>query len=404
MNEQADRSGTSRPFPFPAPSLLEFPPQWAEVRNESPVSHVRLPHGAEAWLATGYDEVRRVLVDPRFSRAVAAEHENARLTPARILNSSLIGLDPPDHTRLRKLASHAFTARRVERLRPRVIEIVDSLLDRMADQERPADLLDALTRPLPALVISEMMGVPPSEINTFLTYSGQAIAGPSRPDDAAAGYKGLIEFFGRLVEAKRAAPGDDLTSALIEAGDVHDRLSDDEMVALSVLLLVAGHEAITTVFSMYVVILTAQRPALWQELRANPDMIPAAVEEFLRMVPRTHIGGGFPRIAKEDVELGGVRIKAGETVIPAMDAANRDPKVFPHPEELDFHRSENPHFGFGAGIHFCIGAGLARIEMQEALRLLLERFPSLRVAVPVEELQLTPGTQMRILQALPVTW
>jgi cytochrome P450 len=404
MNQQTDQPNVSRLFPFPAPSLLEFPPQWAEVRNESPVSRVHLPHGAEAWLATGYDEVRKVLVDPRFSRAVAAEHENARLTPARILNSSLIGLDPPDHTRLRRLASHAFTARRVERLRPRVIEIVTSLLDRMADAEHPTDLLDAFTRPLPALVISEMMGVPASDIPTFLEYSGKAIAGPTEPEAAAAGYKGLIEFFGALIDAKRSAPGDDLTSALIEAGDVHDRLSNDEMVALSVLLLVAGHEAITTVFSMYIVILTAQRPELWQELREHPETIPSAVEEFLRMVPRTHIGGGFPRIAKEDVELGGVQIKKGDAVIPAMDAANRDPKVFDRPEELDFHRSENPHFGFGAGIHFCIGAGLARIEMQEALRLLLERFPTLRVAVPIEELSLASGTQMRILTSLPVAW
>ncbi|KRV49605.1 hypothetical protein AQ490_20000 [Wenjunlia vitaminophila] len=405
MVEKMDQHQGAISFPFPARSHLEFPPQFAEAHAKCPVSRVKLPHGQEAWLATGHDVVRKVLVDPNFSRALAAEHENRRLTPAAILNSSLIGLDPPDHTRLRTLASRAFTARRVERLRPHIVAIIDDLLTAMGKHEGPVDLLEHFMRPLPALVISEMMGVPEQDIERFLEWSAEAIAGPSNPEAAAAGYQSLIEFFGKLIEDKRRAPGDDLLSALIAAHDEQDKLSDDEMVALSVLLLVAGHEAITTVFSWFVIILTTQYPEHWKHLQSHPEDIAPTVEELLRVVPRTKIGGGFPRIAREDTELAGVRIKAGEAVIPAMDAANRDPVVYGEdPERLDFNRSENPHLGFGAGVHFCIGAPLARLQMQEGMRLLLKHFPTLRVAVPVEELKLTPETAMRILLSVPVTW
>lgn len=392
------------PFPFPESGLLEFSPQWAELRGKCPVARVELPHGAPAWLATGYDEVRQVLVDPRFSRARAAEHENRRLTPAAILNSSLIGLDPPDHTRLRSLAAHAFTARRVERLRPRVVETVTALLDSFERREKPADLMEHFLWPLPATLIGEMMGVRPEDNQRFIAWSSMALAGPERMETATEGYESLKEFFGGLIAEKRESPGDDLLSALIEATDEQGRLTDEELVALSVLLLVAGHESTTTVFGTFVVVLTEQRPDQWRHLLEHPEDITRTVEELLRTTHRTKVGGAFPRVTTEDVTLGGVRIAAGEAVIAAPDAANRDPAVFPDPERLDFARADNPHVAFGAGTHFCIGAPLARMEIQEGLRMLLERLPGLRVAVPVEELRLTPGTPMRVLEALPVTW
>jgi cytochrome P450 len=397
------------PFPFTAPGHLEFPAQYAEERAKCPVSRVRLPHGQQAWLATGHAQVRKVLVDPRFSRALAAEQENRKLTPATVVNTSLIGLDPPDHTRLRSLAAHAFTARRVESLRPRVIEIAQSLLDAMeretmAGEQGPVDLVTRFMQPLPALVISEMLGVPERYLEQFVEWSTQALSGSSAPETAAAGYRSLIAFIGELIAMKRETPADDVVSALIEARDERDRLTDEEMLALCVLLLVAGHEATTTVLGWSIVILTTRRPEQWRRLGEHPEEVPATVEELLRVVRRTDIGSGFPRVVKEDVELGGVLIRAGEVVIPAMDAANRDPAVFDDPDTIDFTRADNPHLGFGAGIHFCPGAPMARLQLQEGLRLLAERFPGLRVTVPVDELEITPNTIMRILRALPVTW
>jgi nocardicin N-oxygenase len=391
-------------FPFPPPrDLLEFPHQFTAMQRESPVARVRLPNGAPAWLVTRYADVRKVLVDPRFSRALAVESEAARLAPAAILNKSLIGLDPPDHTRLRTLVNRAFTARRIELLRPRVVGLVDRLLDVLERSERPADLVELFCLPLPVLVISEMMGIPEEDREKFLVWSEESVAGPTEPEMVARGYQSLTGYFDALVEAKRREPGDDMLTALITAREEHDRLSHDELVALSVLLLVAGHETTTTLFGLFVVTLMQDR-AQWDALREDSGLIPKAIEELLRTVRRSNIGGGFPRIAKEDVVLGGVRISAGDAVIPAMDAGSRDPAVFDRPDELDLTRSENPHFGFGAGIHFCVGAPLARIEMQEGLRRLLERFPGLRLAVPAGELELKPHAAMRSLRRLPVEW
>jgi nocardicin N-oxygenase len=391
-------------FPFPAPDdLLEFPPQFAELREKAPVTRVQLPNGAQAWLVTRYADVRKVLVDPRFSRELAAQSEASRLAPAAILNKSLIGLDPPDHTRLRRLVSRAFTARRVERLRGRVVGLVDGLLDTLADSPRPADLVELFTLPLPVLVISEMMGVPEADRANFLTWSEEAVGGPTQPEMVARGYRSLTEYFDGLIRDKRENPQDDLLTALIAARDEEDRLDHDELLALSVLMLVAGHETTTTLLGSFIVTLMRHRDR-WDWLRENPDAVPSAVEELLRTVRRSDIGGGFPRIAKEDVELSGVTIKAGDAVIPVMDSGNRDPEVFKNPEEMDFTREWNPHFGFGAGIHFCVGAPLARLEMQEGLRKLIERFPGLHLVGDVNDLRLKPHAAMRSLEAMPVDW
>jgi nocardicin N-oxygenase len=392
------------PFPFPRASLVwELPPEFRRMRDRAPVARVTLPGGVPAWLATGHAEVRAVLVDPRFSRAAAARSPGAGVAPNEVFNRSLPGLDDPEHGRLRGLAVRAFTARRVESLRPAILAGIDGLLDRVEELPRPVDLVERLCRPLPVLMICELLGVPPEDREGFASWTYAATASAESVAAMAEGYERLLGYFRDLIGRKRREPGDDLVSALIAARDRDDRLSDDELLGLCAVVLAAGYETTTALFALSVVALLHDR-SRWESLREDPERIPAAVEELLRMVPVTEIGGPFPRVALEDVELGGVLIRAGEIVMPVADAANRDPRVFPDPERLDLARRPNPHIALGAGIHRCLGAALTRLEMNLGLRRLVERFPGLRLGVPEAQLRLRPRSVLHTPEVLPVTW
>jgi cytochrome P450 len=391
-----------RPFPFTEPDDLVLNPEYLELQRDEPVARVRLPYGGDGWLATRYVDVKTVLADPRFSRAAVMEPgaDVPRTLPSMPAEANILSMDPPDHTRLRRLVAKAFTARRTEQLRERAQEIVDGLLDAMEERGAPADLVESLAMPLPITIICEMLGVPFEDRDKFRAWSEAAVAITAfTHEEILASGEALRAYIGELAERKRVDPADDMLSVLVAAHDNEDRLSTQELVSFGVALLVAGHETTANQLGNFAFQLLRD-PDRLGELRADPMLVPAAVEELLRFTP---LGGsaGFPRIATAEVELSGVTIKPGEAVFVDNLAANRDPSVFENPNELDFHREQNPHITFGHGAHHCIGAPLARMELQVAIGTLIKRFPLLRLD---GEVAFKKGRLIRGPQALPVRW
>ncbi|MEU4741463.1 cytochrome P450 [Actinosynnema sp. NPDC023658] len=392
----------TRSYPFTELDDLEINPTYFELQRDEPVARVRLPYGGEGWLATRYEDVKTVLADPRFSRAAVMEPgaDVPRTLPTMPTETNILSMDPPDHTRLRKLVAKAFTARRTEQLRERAQEIVDGLLDKMEAQGPPADLVESLAMPLPITIICDMLGVPFEDRGDFRAWSEAAVAITAfTHDEIMAAQQSLRGYISGLVARKRAEPTDDMLSVLVAARDNDDRLSEEELVSFGVTLLVAGHETTANQIGNFVFQLL-RMPDRLGELRADPSLVPAAIEELLRF---TALGGsaGFPRIAVEEVVLSGVTIKPGEAVFVNNVTANRDPSVFENPHELDFHREHNPHIMFGHGVHHCIGAPLARMELQVAIGTLIKRFPGLEQA---GEVRFKKGRLIRGPQSLPVRW
>ncbi|MFE3227346.1 cytochrome P450 [Nocardia sp. NPDC059228] len=392
-----------RHYPFGDPVRLDPHPTALKLLREEPISRVRLPYGGEAWLVTRYADVRSVLSDPRFGRAATVGREDVprvRETPA--MPNIPTSMDPPELTRLRKLTMTAFTTRRVQELRPRTEEIVQDMLTAMAAAGSPADLVEALALPVPVTVICEMLGVPPQDQHRFRDFSDAIMSTTAVPDEErVAALAAVAEYLTEQIAERRAHPTDDLLGALVAARDNDDRLSEDELITLGLTLLVAGHETTANQIANFVyVLLTAGE---WDRLRADPDLVPAAVEELLRYIQLGN-GGAFPRIAVEDVELSGTLIRAGEAVFVDLAIANRDETVFPDPDTMDLTRHHNSHLAFGHGFHHCVGAQLARLELHVTLTALLRRFPNLRLAVLADEVEWKTGMLLRGPKALPVVW
>ncbi|MFD7660570.1 cytochrome P450 [Actinosynnema sp. NPDC059797] len=366
-------------YPFTLSDGLGLDRAYAAARDTAGLLRVRMPFGEDAWLATRYADVRLVLGDLRFSRARAAEHDEPRLAPGR-LTTGLMAMDPPEHTRLRTLVAKAFTARRVERTRPRVAEFAAGLV-RELRAAGEADLVEDYALPIPVAMICDLLGVPVADRPSFREWSnGLLSTGDIELFDV--NRQRLRDYFVDLVARRRAEPADDLMTALIEARDVRDRLSEEELVDLSLGLLVAGHETTASMIAGSVFALLDRRDR-WERLVAHPDLLPAAVEELLRYVP-VSASALFSRYATEDVEVGGTVVRAGQPVLVAIGAANRDRLRYELGDELVLDRADNAHLAFGHGAHHCLGAPLARLEVQEALRALLEGFPDLRLAGEVE--------------------
>jgi cytochrome P450 len=377
-------------------------PDVRTIGGGQPVFRAELPDGRIAWLVTGYGNVRQMITDQRFSRALAVAPGRAQPGFEMSAADSINGMDPPGHTRLRKLVASAFTARRVEALRPRVTAIVGQLIDAMTGQPQPTDLVAGFSLPLPAQVICEMLGVPAEDLGQFHAWSDTIIGDWQR--DSGEIMTALAELYGyfvTLIQLKRARPADDLISALIAARDDADRLSEHELTVMCCTLLIGGHETTANQINLSLLLLL-DHPGEVAKLRADPGLIPTAVEELLRC---TRLGGVAPaRVTTDDVAIGGVVIPAGELVIPLYATANRDPSVFTDPDRLDVTREAASHLTFGAGVHHCLGAQLARVELQEAFRGLIGRLPGLRLAVPASDLEYKPGMAIDSLRALPVRW
>jgi cytochrome P450 len=393
-------------FPLPpAPVPYDPPPELRELAARGPVTKAELPDGSAGWLVTGYHEVREVYSDQRYSRAlVHAPGRNPRGVDS-ITSDGLLALDPPEHTRRRKLVAGAFTERRMQVLRPAVARIVDDLIDAMVTGPRPADLKHAFALPLPSSVICALLGVPPEDLSRFHAWSDTIMADWTRPRaEIAAAFDAIYAYMADLIARKRQAPADDLISVLIDARDAGDKLSERELVRFCFGLLLAGHETTANQINLSFVALS-EHPAELARLRADPALIPDAVEELLRFVQLT-ASNAIPlaRITREEVSLGGVTIPAGETVVPMRAVANRDPAAFPEPDRLDVLRAPTAHVAFGVGAHHCLGAQLARMELQEAFRGLLTRLPGLRMAVPLGDIEFHHGQAIVTMRELPVTW
>ncbi|UMP00301.1 cytochrome P450 [Amycolatopsis sp. EV170708-02-1] len=377
----------------------------ALLREEGPARKVRLPRGLEVWIVTGYAEARAILSDSRVGKDPEAIRrlferdgfESAADNAVRALGAHMLNSDPPDHTRLRKLVNQAFTSRTVSRLRPRIEQITAELLDGIGDAER-ADLLPAFAVPLPIRVICELLGVHAGDQPAFATWSNTMVAW-STPEDLQAAAAKMHAYLVDLIEEKRAEPAEDLLSGLIHASDEGDSLTADELLAMAFLLLVAGFETTVNLIANSVLALLRE-PDQLAALRSDPALIPGAVEEFLRYDGAIHLA--TIRFTKEAVSVGAVEIPAGEFVLVSLLGANRDAGRFEDPDRLDVTRSASGHLAFGHGIHYCVGAPLARLEAEIALRGLLERFPALGLDAEPETLRWRESTLVHGLETLPV--
>ncbi|MFI0216932.1 cytochrome P450 [Streptomyces lydicus] len=390
------------PFPFPAAEPWWPAAEFDDLRAAEGLRRVTLPTGDHAWIAARYEDNRRLLSDPRFSRAAAARAGAPRARRAALEARSLTTMDPPEHTRLRRIAMRAFSTGRIKELRPRIQQTTDRLLDVLAAAGPGADLVATIARPLPITVICELLGVPVADQEQFGAWSRVYLSVTANSaeeiEGAAASLKG---YLAQLIQDKRRQPGDDLLSDLANAPQ-EERLDEDELVTFGVTLLVAGVETVAHSISGGVLALL-RHPEQWELLREQPELIEGAVDELVRYTPAA-VSGGTVRVALEDVALGGTLVRAGEAVLPAVISADRDATVFTDPDRLDVTRSPNPHIGFGHGPHRCLGAQLARAELAIAVGSLVARFPGLRLDVAVEDLEWDLRTMQRGPRALPVRW
>ena len=384
------------------------------MREESPV-HLQpgLDGETPIWFVTRYDDVVTVLTDnDRFvvdAKLALTEDELRAMDEASPLpnddrvNTNLLTMDGEDHRRVRQLVAKAFTPRMVERMRPRIEEIADDLVDRVAAEGR-MELVDDFAFPLPIIVIAELLGIPAEDRDRFRVWSNSFLLPPLTDELREHFLRHTDEFVAYLdvlFAERRAKPSDDLVSALVQAEEHGDRLSENELYSMAVLLIVAGHETTVSLITNAVLALLGQPDEL-ERLQADPSLMRNAVEELLRYdspVERT-----IARWVTEDTQLGGQSIARGDLVIAVVGSANRDDAQFPDADVLDLGRTANRHVGFGRGPHFCLGAPLARLETEIALETLLRRLPNLRLAIAEDDLYWRPIPLFRSLASLPVAW
>ena len=391
-------------FPFEGDVHIEPDPLYAALRAQCPVYEVTTKEGKRAWLITRYDDAKQALSEPRFRRGdtLDAQTVQAMGVAGPAGRTALIYADPPLLTESRKLISRYFNARRVETLRPRAQQIVDELLDAMVAGGPPADLLTDLARPLPIRIICELLGIPVTDseriresVELLMAIEGK------KPEDVRDAFVFVYGYLGRYVAQVRENPGDDLLSALVRADQLDEPLTDAELVGLAMLLFVTGHETTMTQLVNSCLVLL-QDPVQLAKIRDNPDLVAPAVEELLRFVPLGH--AGLPFAVTEDLEFGGVRMAKGDLVFVSKLSANRDEAAFPDADTLDVTRGPNYHIAFSHGPHYCLGAALARMELQVAIGTIVTRLPGLRLAADPDELTWRTGSIQRGPQSLPVTW
>jgi cytochrome P450 len=381
------------------------PRQITRLREVRPVSPMVFPDGHKGWLVTGYDAVRQLLADTRFSSRqdigiIHVPYETpgmpAQTEPSPQMPGVFVAMDPPDHTRLRRRLTGAFTVKRMKQLEDHIIDITERQLDELARLTPPVDLVKEFALPVPSLVICELLGVPYEDRETFQVNSAKFLEKDVSLDEKMAALGGLTTYLAELVTRKRAAPSEDILSDL--AG--HDDLTIEELVGIGFMLLLAGHETTANMLALGTFALL-ENPEQLAELRANPDLLPDAVEELMRYLSVADV---FYRYATEDIELGGETIGKGSTVVVSLLAANHDPQRFDNPDTLDIRHKARGHLSFGHGIHQCLGQQLARIEMRAGFGGLLRRFPTLELAIPAGEVRLKTDMNIYGVHELPVTW
>ncbi|WP_232662267.1 cytochrome P450 family protein [Pseudonocardia sp. TRM90224] len=374
-------------------------PAYAALRADEPVREVQRPDGP-LWLLSRYTDVRAALADPRLSkdwRYTLPEEQRAEAFHQQQIPMMLL-MDPPGHTRLRKLVSRTFTLRRMEEMRPRVRQIAEELIEALP-AEGKVDIMAEYAFLLPVFVICELLGVPADDRDEFAAWSNDMVDASSHEGSAQA-MQNLHGYLAALIERKRAEPDDALISSLIEVADDGDRLSEAELVAMAMMLLIAGHETTVNLIGNGLLALMTH-PEQMALLHERPELLPAAIEEFLRWDSPVHTTPA--RFAIEDVEYSGVTIPARSVVVLSLASANHDGDRFDAAAELRVDREGSGHVAFGHGLHHCLGAQLARIEGQEAIGLLIKRFPGLALDGDVAELVYRQSPLVRGLRTLPVT-
>ncbi|AYN43449.1 cytochrome P450 [Streptomyces dangxiongensis] len=409
MTELTDTTGPAspaEPVAFPQDRTCPYHPPtgYDPLRDGRPLSRVTLYDGREVWAVTAHATARTLLADPRLSadrRRPGFPAVTARFEAARNRRVALLGEDDPEHQRQRRMMIPSFTVRRAMELRPGIQRIVDELLGAMIEQGPPAELVSAFALPVPSMVICGLLGVPYADHEFFEEQSRRLLRGPTGEDTEQARRR-LEEYLGGLIDAKakETEPGDGILDELVHQRLRTGELERTEAVSLAIILLVAGHETTANMISLGTYTLLRQ-PGRAAELGADPALLPAAVEELLRMLS---IAEGLQRVAVEDIEVAGATIRAGEAVLFATSVINRDPAVYDDPDALDLHRPSRHHMAFGFGIHQCLGQNLARAELEIALGSLFARLPGLRLAAPAEEIPFKPGDTIQGMLELPVTW
>ncbi|WP_045300282.1 cytochrome P450 [Saccharothrix sp. ST-888] len=380
--QAADREPT-----FPRERTCPFAPpaEYARWQAEQPVAEVVLPSGQDAWLLTRHQDVRAMLDDPRFSADSAHPGfpRMYRQAVPQVLKGTFLRMDGADHLRYRRMLGKEFTAKGAKEMRPLVERTVDGLLDRMAEQGSPADLVTALAYPVPSTTICGVLGVPYEDRARFEDSTRVMISGRSTPEEVVRAKEEILGYLTGLVAAKEREPGDDLISRLLEEQVATGELDRDEVPVLAWLLLAAGHDTTASMIGLGALLLMEHADQL-AALRSDPGLVAGAVEELLRH--QTIMQIGMNRVALEDVRIGDRTVRAGEGVVAQLMAANRDPEVFADPDRFDITRSARGHVAFGYGPHQCLGQMLARVELQVTLARLFERFPKLRTVRPVAEI------------------
>jgi cytochrome P450 PksS len=390
-------------------SLANPHPIYHRMREENPVCYMYdAEQKAPVWLLTRYDDCAEFLKDNSsfykdFAKHNAAAGDDAVANAAAVINRHMLTVDPPDHTRMRGLVHKAFTPRIIESLGPRIQQIADDLLDKMGTTGE-ADLIMSYAFPLPITVIAELLGIPAEDQARFRNWSQTIILNSLRGenlDDVGVAVLEFIMYFHALFEERRANPGEDLITGLLAAEEAGDKLDQQELISMIFLLLAAGHETTVNLIGNGTLALM-QNPDQMTALRENPALIRTAVEEMLRY--GSPVSESTPRWAIRDLDLHGQKVRQGDMVTASLIAANRDPAEFANPDVFDIKRTPNRHLAFGNGIHYCLGAPLARLEGTIATNTLLRRLPDLHLAVPVEALEWTPSLLLHGLKALPIRY
>ncbi|MCD7438068.1 cytochrome P450 [Streptomyces lincolnensis] len=396
----------TQPVAFPQDRTCPYHPPtgYDPLRTDRPLSRITLFDGTPAWMVSGHTAARALLADPRLS--TDRTHPRfpaitARFAAVRNKRAALLGVDDPEHRAQRRMMIPSFTLKRATELRPRIQQVVDERLDAMIAQGPPAELVSAFALPVPSTVICALLGVPYADHDFFEEQSRRLLRGPAG-EDVMDAREQLESYFDALIDQKdkQREPGDGVLDELVHQRLREGEMDREELIALALILLVAGHETTANMISLGTYTLL-RHPDRLAELRGDPALLPTAVEELMRLLS---IADGLLRMATEDIEVAGTTIRAGDGVVFATSVINRDEDVYPDPDSLDWHRPARHHVAFGFGIHQCLGQNLARAELEIALRSLFERLPTLHLAAPADEIPFKPGDTIQGMLELPVTW
>jgi cytochrome P450 len=393
------------PFPRPRQRVFDPPLEYSGLRDDRSVFRVRLWNGDIAWVITRHEDYKTVLGDPRFSADPTTPGfpgQSAALQASRKKYPSFVSMDPPKHTAQRRMVTGEFAARRIGQMRSKLQKIVDDLIDAMIEKGPPADLVECFALAVPSSVICELMGIPYSDHEFFQSRTRIFTSNAVSMEAALAANRELVdEYLAGLLKRKNEDPQDDLLSRLVVDHVRTGHLTEHEVVSMARMLLIAGHETTANMIALGT-LLFLQHPDQLELLRGDPGLTPAAVEEIMRYLSIAH--SGQRRVAKEDVEISGQLIRAGEGIIAFQSAANRDGKVFSDPDKFDIRRDARQQVGFGFGVHGCLGQYLARVELQIVFTTLFNRLPNLALAAPIEKLKFKDDMLVYGVEHVPVTW